>query len=205
MTSLTSKIEYMFWPGPLFIPHDYNTHVDNLRQVSQITYYGPFGQESIYIDYDEECDDIYIKADVVYSVDAGKILSIRDKDEDVFLYDITVGEILKHLIIGNFDVCITWAENGRPDSVLSERVFQAPLSQIEIYHMPCNMPCIPEESIEDLDLEKAFHYGFELGYNAGVSDKLQNEIDDTCKNDIYDCCANCDRMRESQYNSCDDY
>ena len=265
--SAISKIEYMYWPGPVLIPHS-DTHVDNLRQVSQITYYGPFGKQQIYIDYDEECDDIYIRADITYSVDAGKVINIRDKDEDVFLFDITVGEILQHLI-GNFDVCVTWAENGLPDSVLNERVFQAPLSKIEVY-MPSTpymhyMPCIPEENEMDdfmdwyedgfndaiarynTDLDKAFDYGFEQGYNDGVSagkyakdcdcespnycaicaDKLQNEIDRAFayfeirygNHDDYDgyddksdlffpdfdrCCANCDRKRESGYNSYDE-
>lgn len=281
-TSTISKIEYMYWPGPVLIPHS-DTHVDNLRQVSQITYYGPFGKQQIYIDYDEECDDIYIRADIAYSVDAGKVINIRDKDEDVFLYDITIGEILQHLI-GDFDVCVTWAENGLPDSVLNERVFQAPLSKIDVYmpstpSMPCmpSIPSIPEENMDDFidcyeagfddaiaihnaNLDKAFDYGFEQGYNDGVSagkyakdcdcespdycaicaDKLQNEIDRafayfeigygnpndadiTHKNgyDSYDdngyddksdlyfpdfdrCCANCDRKRESGYNSYDE-
>ena len=271
--SAISKIEYMYWPGPVLIPHS-DTHVDNLRQVSQITYYGPFGKQQIYIDYDEECDDIYIRADVAYSVDAGKVINIRDKDEDVFLFDITVGEILQHLI-GYFDVCVTWAENGLPDSVLNERVFQAPLSKIDVYvpsmpSMPSMhyMPSIPEENdfidgyeagfddaiaMHNSNLDKAFDYGFEQGYNDGVSagkyakdcdcespdycaicaDKLQNEIDRAFAyfeirysdhNDDYDdngydsyddksdlffpdfdrCCTNCDRKRESGYNSYDE-
>lgn len=270
--SAISKIEYMYWPGPVLIPHS-DTHVDNLRQVSQITYYGPFGKQQIYIDYDEECDDIYIRADIAYSVDAGKVINIRDKDEDVFLFDITVGEILQHLI-GNFDVCVTWAENGLPDSVLNERVFQAPLSKIDVYvpsmpstHYMHYMPCIPEENdfmdgyedgfdnaieMHNSNLDKAFDYGFEQGYNDGVSagkyakdcdcespdycaicaDKLQNEIDrafayfeirygnpDDYDDNGYDshddksdlffpdfdrCCINCDRKRESGYNSYDE-
>ena len=167
--SAISKIEYMYWPGPVLIPHNYNMHVDNLRQVSQITYYGPFGTQYIYIDYDEECDDIYIRADVVYSVDAGNVLHIQD---DVFLYDITVGEILE-LILGQFDVCVTWTENGRPDSVLGERVFQAPLSKIEVYYAH-------EDNLDTLELIDS----------RGIS---------------HDCCPNCDRMLESQYNTYDDY
>jgi len=246
-TSATSKIENIYWPGYVLIPHTFDMHTKSFRQVSQITYYGPFGPKYIYIDYDEECDDIYIRADKKYSVDAGNVLNIRHDGEDLFLYDITIREILQHLI-GEVDMCVTWVENGLPDSVLDERVFQAPLSKIDAY---CN-PCIPEEmdySVDDEydDLDKAFNYGFEQGYINGVSagkyatdcdcefpsycaicdDKPlgQNEIDKAFSyfeitygnhdpNDAmiraffphfldYDggCCASCDKMHESAYNS----
>ena len=210
--SAISKIENMFWPGPVLIPHS-DTHVDNLRQVSQITYYGPFGSQQIYIDYDEECDDIYIRADIAYSVDAGKVINIRDKDEDVFLFDITVGEILQHLI-GDFDVCVTWVENGLPDSVLNERVFQAPLSKINVYmpYMPSThymhyMPSIPEENdymdgyeagFNDAELDKAFdvYHAYNDGVNAG---KYASDCD--CEYPYY--CAICDDMPLGQ-NELDD-
>ena len=202
--SANSKIENIFWPGQVLIPHD--THVDNIRQVSQITYYGPFGPEYIYIDYDEECDDIYVRADQTYLVDAGKVINIRHEGEDVFLYDITIREILQHLI-GEVDVCVTWAENGLPDSVLDERVFQAPLSKIDVYCDPFAQ-CFSEdtdnymEGYQDGFNDSGSHKEFDVysAYNAGVN-AGKYALDCDCEYPHY--CAICDDMPLGQ-NELDD-
>ena len=160
-----STIESVYLDGPVLSPYKMVAQhgSKHLRQVSQITYYGPHGERSIYIDYDEQWDNIFIyDDDKIYSVDAGNVLIINHEYVCTKLYDISITEILEHLIEGDFDIYVTWTENGLPDSVLDERVFQAPLSQIDIYWVPSLDKCMAE-----------------------------------CES--FDCCANCDRLRESCY------
>lgn len=186
MSSDTSKIEYMYWPGKVLIPYDVDMNINNLRQVSQIIYHGPLGPQPIYIDYDEECEDIYIRADIVYLVNAGNVMYIKYKQDDVFLYNITIREILQNLILGNFDINVIWAENEMPNSILDEFVFQAPLSQIEVYYVPC-MPCVPytfclpeenvdfvEENVDDFVID--FVDGFITGFNDAIDD-INSKLD----------------------------
>ena len=203
--SANSKIENIYWPGDVLIPHNFDMHNEDFRQVSQITYYGPSGTQLINIDYDEECDDIYVRADRTYSIDAGNVLNIRHDGEDLFLYDITIGEILEYLIPGDFDVCVTWTENERPDYVLHERVFQAPLSKIEVYHVPfiCDMSdadimdayedgfndaLAQSDARHNAELDKAYNYGFEQGYTNGVS---AGKYAKDCDCEFPSCCAIC--------------
>ena len=171
----TPRIENVYLNGPILTPYSmFRGGPKYLRQVSQITYYGPYGKRSIYIDYDEQWDNIFIyDDDKIYSVNAGNVLIINQGYTCIKIYDITIKEILENLIEGDFDIYVTWAENGLPHSVLHERVFQAPLSQIEAYWLP-SMPSIPEED------------------ESRVS---PNEYTQSFDN----CCADCDRKRESPY------
>ena len=162
---MTPTIEHIYWPGKVLIPYDYNMNIKNLRQISQIMYHGPLGIQPIYIDYDEECDDIYIQADIVYSVDAGNVMYIKYEEKDIFLYNITIREILQNLIRGNFDIYITWDENGLPDYVLDEFVFQAPLNQIDVYHIPLVSPMYIIPSKENIELVDCYEAGYEAGLN----------------------------------------
>ena len=170
-----SRIENVYLNGPILTPYRmFRGGPKYLRQVSQITYYGPYGKRSIYIDYDEQWDNIFVyDDDKIYSVNAGNVLIINQGYTCIKIYDITIKEILENLIEGDFDIYVTWAENGLPHSVLHERVFQAPFSQIEAYWLP-SMPSIPEED------------------ESRVS---PNEYTQSFDN----CCADCDRKRESPY------
>jgi len=183
-----STIQNVYLDGPLLTSYtdkEFELYgPKHLRQVSQITYYGPYGKRSIYIDYDEQWDNIFIFDDKIYSVNAGNVLIINEGYTSIKIYDISIKDIIEHIIKGYFDVYVTWAENGRPDSALNERIFQAPLSQIDIYWVqwiPC-IPSIPEE------LDDCNEY-----MEESVGDTLIEE-------DYFDnCCANCDRNRESIY------
>jgi hypothetical protein len=185
-----STIQNVYLDGPLFTSYtdkEFELYgPKHLRQVSQITYYGPYGKRSIYIDYDEQWDNIFIFDDKIYSVNGGNVLIINEGCASIKIYDISIKDIIEHIIKGYFDVYVTWSENGRADSALNERVFQAPLSQIDIYWVPwipC-IPCIPEESVGDTLIEEDYFDNHDYQDN---------------------CCANCDKNRESPYLEDEDY
>ena len=192
-----STIQNVYLDGPLLTSYtdkEFELYgPKHLRQVSQITYYGPYGKRSIYIDYDEQWDNIFIFDDKIYSVNAGNVLIINEGYTSIKIYDISIKDIIDHIIKGYFDVYVTWVENGLLNSALNERVFQAPLSQIDVYWVPCipripSIPSIPEE------LDDCNEY-----MEESVGDTLIEE--DYFDNHDYqdNCCANCDRNRESIY------
>ena len=186
-----SMIKYVYSNDPILASYtkeefdQYGPNITSLRQVSQITYYGPNGIRSIYIEYDEQCDDIFIyDNDQIYSVNGGNMLCM----DDIEIYDITIKEILEYLIEEDFDIYVTWVENGRPNSVLNERVFQAPLNQIDAYYVLPFIPYVPfipfiPEECNVMD----YYNGFDTGFNEGFDTikDTNDEIDDT-NNDTND-------------------
>ena len=181
-----SMIKYVYSNDPILASYtkeefdQYGPNITSLRQVSQITYYGPNGVRSIYIEYDEQCDDIFIyDNDQIYSVNGGNMLCM----DDIEIYDITIKEILEYLIEEDFDIYVRWVENGRPNSVLNERVFQAPLNQIDVYYVLPFIPYVPfiPEECNVMDYYNGFDTGFNEGFDTGF-----NEGFDTGFNEGFD-------------------